>query len=107
VEQLADGDDGHADALLSLAPEGAFTSVLTAGSEPSATVTFSVDSWYPVHPPHKFAFAGYLHHGMEKRSNTRSQKSRFCWSQSIPVAQAFSNRSGTCRMGIITPSKAF
>ncbi|AOP54274.1 hypothetical protein BLSMQ_2568 [Brevibacterium aurantiacum] len=46
--------------------------------ELSATVTFSVDSWYSVHPPHKFALTDNLHHGMEKKSNTRSQKTRFC-----------------------------
>ncbi|MGO2854002.1 MAG: hypothetical protein ACTIBT_00710 [Brevibacterium aurantiacum] len=78
VEQLADGDDGHADALLSLAPVGAFTSVFSGSIELSATVTFSVDSWYSVHPPHKFALTDNLHHGMEKKSNTRSQKTRFC-----------------------------
>ena len=65
VEQLADGDDGHADALLSVHPQGAFTSRARRPfskrtsegphrfDRRDASMTFSVDSWYPVRPPHR------------------------------------------------------
>ncbi|GAA3833912.1 hypothetical protein KACC15558_12200 [Brevibacterium ammoniilyticum] len=55
----------------------------------AATMAVSVDSWHPVHPPHT---RGRMHLGVEKRSDTRSQKTRFCCSQSIPAGQAFANR---------------